>query len=222
MSIKVKVAIIGYQGKMGALATAMLANLPAYQLVARIGSKDNLSEILAETMPDLALELTSSVSVLHNVNILINHGIKTIVGSSGLLTADIDTIASICARKQLGCLIVPNFSLGMALMCKFLHDIAKYYTDCAITEFHHCSKQDKPSGTARHLAHITNTREQDICSHRRPNVVAKHQLYINTEHERLIIDHESFSRTSFIAGMQLALAKIMPMTQLIVGLENIL
>lgn len=219
---RIRVAIIGAGGKMGEIAEKALSLSLTHTLVARIEREDNLEEVLQKTAPDIAIELTSHVSVLANAQTIIKNNIHPIIGSSGLLAAQIEELKTLCHTKALGGLIMPNFSLGMAFINKISRELEAYYDDFSIIEFHHRQKKDKPSGTARYTADILSVPEVEIASVRSNGFLAKQQLYINSLDERIIIDHESFNRDSFIPGIQISLKKVMGLKELVVGLENII
>ncbi len=217
-----KVAIIGAKGKMGVLADEALSAMPSVEEIIRVYSSDDLNRVLQNTRPDIAIELTSHLSVERNVKAIVNNGVKPLVGASGLTKAQIDDLCRHCAEHKLGGLIIPNFSLGVAYMTKLTAMMSRHFKDISIVEFHHAQKKDKPSGTASHTANLVGIAPETIASIRSPGFLAKQQVYINTEHERLIIDHESFSRQSFVQGIQLSIEVLSELSHMIVGLENIL
>lgn len=217
-----KVAIVGAKGKMGILADEALSTMPSVREIIRVYSSDDLDQVLANTKPDIAIELTSHLSVGRNVKSIINNRVKPLVGASGLTKAQIDDLCRHCAEHKLGGLIIPNFSLGVAYMTKLTAMMSRHFKDISIVEFHHAQKKDKPSGTASHTANLVGIAPETIASIRSPGFLAKQQVYINTEHERLIIDHESFSRQSFVQGIQLSIEVLSELSHMIVGLENIL
>lgn len=217
---KYRVALIGSNGKMGTICLDEISNHKNLEIVAKVNKNDDLDAVLSKTKPDLAIEFTSSKSVYTNVKIILKHKIKTIIGSSGLLPDQIDEIYDICKLNHIGVLLIPNFSLGMALIAKISYDFSKYYKDVFIFEYHHTKKVDTISGTARYCSKILNT--SNIRSVRSDNFVAKHQITIAGEGERIILDHETFDRQSFKKGLSITLEKIFDLDHLIVGLENIL
>ena len=51
-------------------------------------------------------------------------------------------------KASTGCLIVPNFSIGVVLMQQAAQQAAQYFDHVEIIELHHNQKADAPSGTA--------------------------------------------------------------------------
>jgi 4-hydroxy-tetrahydrodipicolinate reductase len=217
-----KVAIIGANGKMGSLVSNLISKLEQYKIVATIGRMDSLGSILQDTKPDIAIELTSNLSVFDNTKTIIQNNVRPIIGSSGLTQNEIKHLSVECDNKSLGGLIIPNFSLGIACVNKMSNTLKEHFSDFSIVEYHHRAKKDKPSGTAKHLANILTLDESEIASVRSDDFLAKLQLYVASQYERIIIDHESFDRKSFEPGIILSLKKIMELNKLVIGLENIL
>ncbi|MCC2624608.1 MAG: dihydrodipicolinate reductase [Burkholderiales bacterium] len=218
----IKVAIIGSNGKMGQLANHVISTMPNCNIVAHINRQDNLDEALKTTKPDVAIELTSHESVFNNAQTIISNKIFPIIGSSGLKAPEIEKLSQLCNQNNIGGIIAPNFSLGMALLSKISKDLKQYYDEFSIIEFHHAAKKDKPSGTARHTSQLLSVDEQNICSVRSNGFVAKQQLYVSSPGERIIIDHENFDRNSFSKGISLCVNKVLGLDKLVVGLESIL
>lgn len=217
-----KVAIIGAGGKMGLLAEEAVNLMDNATIVAKISRHDNLSEVLKSTKPDVAIELTNHLSVYDNACTILKNHVRPVIGSSGLSQLQIEEIQSYCHDAHQGGVFIPNFSIGVACTNKMVKELKQYFDDFAIVEFHHVQKTDKPSGTARYTANLIDLPEEQIASVRANGFLAKQQVYINSESERLIIDHESFSRKSFIKGIQISINKVMQLDSFIVGLEQIL
>ena len=217
-----KVAIIGANGKMGKIAEEAIKLTHDFSVVARVGRNDNLESVLSSLKPDIALDLTSHESVKQNSWTIVKSGVHPIIGASGLSMKDMDDLVSYCHEKKLGGLVIPNFSIAFAFINKVTKEFSQYYDDISIVEFHHAQKKDKPSGTARYTAEIAGVDENQIASIRSNGFLAKQQIYINSDCERIVIDHESFNRNSFIKGIQLSLNKVMKLNGMLVGLENII
>jgi 4-hydroxy-tetrahydrodipicolinate reductase len=217
-----KVAIVGAKGKMGVLADEALSAMPSVTEMIRIYSGDDLAQILKTTKPDIAIELTSHLSVESNAWCIINNGVKPLIGASGLTKVQIEEMSRHCSEHKLGALVIPNFSLGVAYMTKLTAMMSRHFKDISIVEFHHAQKKDKPSGTATYTANLVGISPETVASVRSPGFLAKQQVYINTEYERLIIDHESFSRQSFLQGIQLCVETLAGLSLMVTGLENIL
>lgn len=217
-----KIVVIGANGKMGKTAQEAIGLMPNFSIIEKVNRNDNLDEILKSVKPDIAIDLTTHESVSKNSWTIVKNGVRPIIGTSGLSKHEMDDLSAYCQEKMLGGIIAPNFSLAFAFINKISKEFAKYYDDISIVEFHHAQKKDKPSGTARYTANIVGINESNIASVRSNGFLAKQQLYINSESERILIDHESFNRSSFLKGIQMSIEKVLKLENLVVGLENIL
>jgi 4-hydroxy-tetrahydrodipicolinate reductase len=128
--------------------------------------------------------------------------------------------------RDLGAMIVPNFSIGAVLMMRFAQEAARYFHSVEIIEMHHDQKKDAPSGTAR----ITAERIQEDSSHamvpihsvRMRGLLAHQEVLFGNTGELLTIRHDSLARESFAPGIVAAAKGVMSVKGLVVGLERML
>lgn len=244
--MKSRVIVNGAQGKMGSLACETLENHPHFELVARLGHADNLQTAISKTKASLVVDLTRADCVYENSLTIINGGAHPVIGTSGLLPEQIQTLQHLCAEKKLGGIIVPNFSIGAVLMMRFASIAARYLPEVEIIEAHHQQKLDAPSGTAMKTAEmiaaarsntkknslplkelITGARGGDHCgipihSLRLPGVLARQQVIFGNIGETLSITHDSIDRACFMPGVILACEGVQTLDSLQYGLEHLL
>ncbi len=244
--MSIRVIINGANGRMGKLAVKTLTSNPDFNVVAQLGRKDNLAQEIKNTSTQVVLDLTNAEAVLHNAKIIIENGAYPVIGTSGLVTTQIQELQTLCHNKKIGGIIVPNFSIGAVLMMRYAQDCAKYFSDVEIIETHHNGKLDSPSGTALRTADMiaanlakTNTaaitiREiipgargatlHNIAIHsiRLPGRVAHQEVIFGGVGETLSIKHDSIDRESFMPGVTLACKKALELKELVVGLECVL
>lgn len=217
-----KALIIGAKGRMGKIAIEAIRLMEDFTVIAEVGRGQDLDAALKKTKPDIAIELSTHESVKENSWIIVRNNVRLIIGASGLKKQEIEELEEFCKENKLGGIVAPNFSLGMALSNKMAREMSLYFNDISIVEFHHAQKKDKPSGTARYTAELCGVNESDIVSIRSNGFLAKQQVLISGEGERLVIDHESFNRDSFRKGIQLCCKKVLDLNELKIGLENII
>jgi 4-hydroxy-tetrahydrodipicolinate reductase len=113
------------------------------------------------------------------------------------------------AGKTIPCLVSPNFSTGANWMMELAEQTARQLGgryDIEITETHHKTKKDKPSGTAIRLAQAIkdglkdSAREIPIHALRMGEVVGEHKVYFGGPGEVLEIVHRVQSRNAFADG----------------------
>lgn len=207
----------------------------------------DLAQALENLRPDVVVDFTNPRVVANNVQIILNSGVRPVVGTTGLSTADIDGLCQLAAEKGLGCVIAPNFAIGALLMMKFAKEAVKYFPHVEIIELHHDQKVDAPSGTAFKTAEVLAGQRGDfhqgspaevenlpgargaefdggirIHSVRLPGLVAHQEVILGGLGQTLTIRHDSISRESFMPGVLIAIRKVMGINRLVYGLENLI
>jgi 4-hydroxy-tetrahydrodipicolinate reductase len=242
---KIRVAVSGARGRMGAMTCSAVAGDPALSLVAVVdplfGSATgsaagdperfaSLLEAIQTTRPQVIVDFTTPSAVLGNVITCVRERVPVVVGTTGLSTGDLIEIQREVEAHDTPVLVAPNFAMGAVLMMQFARQAARHLHACEIVELHHDGKLDAPSGTSRltrlqieeswHEAGVE--REVLIHSVRLPGLVAHQEVIFGGVGETLTIRHDSLSRESFMPGVLLAVKSIRGLQGLVVGLENIL
>jgi 4-hydroxy-tetrahydrodipicolinate reductase len=240
-----RVIVNGAHGKMGMMAAETINNHPDFELVAGLSRKDDLPLTIAATKAQIVIDLTRADCVYTNALAIINSGAHPIIGTSGLLSEQIEHLKYLCATKQLGGIIAPNFSIGAVLMMRFAALASRYLPDVEIIEAHHQQKFDAPSGTAMKTAEMIAAARKSpknespnhelvpgargglhhgipIHSLRLPGVIAKQEVMFGNVGETLTIMHNSIDRTCFMPGIILCCQKVQQLQTLYYGMEQIL
>lgn len=240
-----RVIVNGAHGKMGIQACKTIEEHPDFQLVASLGRHDNLSAMITETHAQIVIDLTRADCVYENSLTIINQGAHPVIGTSGLLEEQIQTLRQCCHDKKLGGIIVPNFSISAVLMMRFAADAARLLPDVEIIEAHHPQKLDAPSGTAIKTAELIAAARSEaktklplkelllgargatlhdvhIHSLRLPGILARQQVIFGNTGETLTITHDTIDRSSFMPGLILACQRVKQLNTLIYGLEDLL
>jgi 4-hydroxy-tetrahydrodipicolinate reductase len=211
---------------------------PETELVAEIGVHDSLEGVL-DAGADVAVEFTVPDSVKRNTAWLLERGVHTVVGATGLTEADLKELEALTGPANL--FVAPNFAVGAVLMMRFAEQAARYLPDVEITELHHPGKVDAPSGTALRTARlISDARRGEparadedpargllvdgvpVHSVRLPGLVASQEVVFGGTGQTLTIRHDSIDRTSFMPGVLLAVKRIATLPGLTVGLDALL
>ena len=240
-----RVIVNGAEGKMGVLACEAIENHPAFQLVARLGRKNDLKNTIVNTQAQIVIELTRADCVFENSLTIIKSNAHPVVGASGLLPDQIQALQQLCAEKKLGGVIAPNFSISALLMMRFAAIAAHFLPEVEIVETHHQQKLDAPSGTALKTAEMINAARchkknelglkelvpgargasyQDVNIHslRLPGVLACQNVIFGAMGETLTLTHNSIDRLSFMPGIILACERVQQLDTLYYGLEHLL
>jgi 4-hydroxy-tetrahydrodipicolinate reductase len=244
----VRIIINGVNGKMGSLAKLTIENHHEFKLVAGLGKQDNLKQAIIDTHAEIVIDLTRADCVYTNTQTIIENGAHPVIGTSGLLEQQIKTLANLANSKQLGGIVVPNFSIAAVLMMRFAEEAARYLPNVEIIEAHHAQKYDAPSGTALKTADLISKVREDnyqknttnhqhelivgargaqycdiqIHSLRLPGILARQQVIFGNTGETLTIMNDSIDRTCFMPGLILCCQKVTQLKTLHYGLDTIL
>ena len=159
------VLVTGAAGKMGALSAQTIARQPDLRLVALVDPRKGASagdapcfsavdQALALTSPQAALEFSVPAAVYENTRRLLEAGVPTVVGTTGLRDEQVEALAATAAQQGVGLVVVPNFALGAVLLMRFAREAARYYEQAEVIEMHEAGKLDAPSGTSLRTAHL--------------------------------------------------------------------
>ena len=257
-----KILIAGATGAMGQKAVDLVNSLDGFEITAALAptlTKENMTDFhlassvhpyqtldeIEDGVADIWIDFTLPSAVYQNVRFALEHGMRPIVGTTGLTDEQQADLVHLSEEKQVGGLIAANFGMSAVLLMKFAQEAAKYFPDVEIIEMHHGDKKDAPSGTALSTAklidqvrpaHETNPDETEsltgarggdyhgikIHSVRLPGYIAHEQVLFGCDGEALTIRQDSFDRQSFMNGVKVALEKVDGLSKLVIGLENIL
>ncbi len=211
-----KIALIGYRGKVGSVLLPALEE--AGHDVKGIGREDDLDVQGAE----VAIDFTRPDAVHDNVRACLEQGVPAVVGTTGLAGEQLEQLDALARERSLALFIAPNFAVGAVLMMRFAAEAAEHLPKAEIVELHHETKVDAPSGTAKATAALLPN-EPPIHSVRLPGLVAHQEVLLGSQGQLLTIRHDTLSRDAFVPGVLLALEKL-PTLQpgLTVGLERLL
>ncbi|MFJ7264100.1 4-hydroxy-tetrahydrodipicolinate reductase [Streptomyces globosus] len=248
MSSKLRVAVLGAQGRIGSEAVRAVEAAEDMELVAALTRGDKL-ETLAETGAQVAVELTTPASVMGNLDFCIRHGIHAVVGTTGWTDDRLAQLRGwLAGSPETGVLIAPNFSIGAVLTMKFAAQAARYFESVEVVELHHPNKVDAPSGTATRTAQlIAAARAEAGCAPqpdatataldgargadvdgipvhavRLRGLLAHQEVLLGGEGETLTIRHDSLHHSSFMPGILLGARRVATTPGLTFGLENFL
>jgi 4-hydroxy-tetrahydrodipicolinate reductase len=238
----ITVAVVGAAGTMGTLASRIIEDAADLELVARLGSTDDLEAMIGT---DVVLDFTVPGSSQAIVEFAIEHDLNVLVGTSGWSNERIAKIGALSAQHPaVGVVIVPNFSIGSVLATSFAATAARFYDSIEIIEAHAASKLDSPSGTATRTAELIGAaraqlgpviaphadqraRGQQVSSvpiHslRMQGIVAKQEVIFGGTGEVLTLSHETLSPSSYEKGILLALRTTPTVTGIVVGLDKLI
>ncbi|MFT4114012.1 4-hydroxy-tetrahydrodipicolinate reductase [Silvibacterium sp.] len=176
----------------------------------RVLASDENRDASALTAPFLAqfdavIDFTSPEAVVGNMRACLANGAHMVVGTTGWY-GQLEDMRALAARKGAGFLYGTNYSVGVQATLKLAKELAKAipHYRFSISETHHVSKKDAPSGTALTLKQALQTAvpglEVEITSHREGDASGLHVIEARSENDVIELKHEAFSRRGFAEG----------------------
>jgi len=153
---------------------------------------------------DVVIDFTTPEAAVENMRAVLSLGCRIVVGTTGWY-AQLAEMKAIAHRRGGGLLYGTNFSMGVQKLFRLTAELAKLDGyQFAITETHHASKVDAPSGTALTLKEIISSfkpgLEIPITSHRVGDAKGEHVVMATSEHDVLELRHDAHSRRGFAIG----------------------
>jgi 4-hydroxy-tetrahydrodipicolinate reductase len=206
-----------------------------------------LAFVAQEKQPAVMVDFTHPDSVYENIRAAISYGVRPVVGTTGLSPEQIQDLAEFADKASMGCLIIPNFSIGMVLLQQAAIQASQYFDHVEIIELHHNQKADAPSGTALQTAQmlaelgksfnpakveetekLTGARgglaPADIRIHsiRLPGLIAHQEVIFGAPGQVYTLRHDTSDRACYMPGVLLSIRKVIALKNLVYGLEKIL
>ncbi|MFB2936342.1 4-hydroxy-tetrahydrodipicolinate reductase [Aerosakkonemataceae cyanobacterium BLCC-F154] len=193
------------------------------------------------------VDFTHPSTVYDSVRSAIAYGVRPVVGTTGMSTQQIQELAEFAEKASTGCLIIPNFSIGMVLLQQAAVQASKYFDHVEIIELHHNQKADAPSGTAVQTAKLLaemgktfnpplvkeeeklagargSVAEEGIRIHsvRLPGLIAHQEVIFGAAGQIYTLRHDTSDRACYMPGVLLAIRQVTQLKSLVYGLEKIL
>ena len=156
---------------------------------------------------DVVIDFTTPEAVVSNMRACLANGAKMVVGTTGWYNK-LHDMKALVERRGASLLYGTNFSVGVQMMLKLAenmtHELKSLGYHFSISETHHLTKLDAPSGTAMTLRDVVkraaDMQEIPINSIRHGEAVGLHVLEAEGNGDKLLLTHESHSRRPFAEG----------------------
>jgi len=153
---------------------------------------------------DVVIDFTTPEAAVENIRAVLALGSRIVVGTTGWY-AHLTELKAIAHRRSGGLLYGTNFSIGVQKLFRLTGELARIEGyKFSISETHHTSKLDAPSGTAITLKEIIQGVqpgiEVPIESHRIGDAKGEHVVKATSEHDVIELRHDAFSRRGFAIG----------------------
>lgn len=152
---------------------------------------------------DAVIDFTAPEAAVENIRAVLALGSRIVVGTTGWYAQLEDLKAK--AQKRGALLYGTNFSIGVQKLFQLTAELAQLEGyKFSISETHHTTKLDAPSGTAITLRQIIQTVRPDakveIASHRVGDAKGEHIVTASGEYDTLELKHDAHSRRGFALG----------------------
>ncbi|MGA2674669.1 MAG: 4-hydroxy-tetrahydrodipicolinate reductase [Terracidiphilus sp.] len=197
------------KGKTGSLVAEVARERGHSVRALDITENQHASALTAPTLAgvDAVIDFTAPEAAVENIRAVLALGSRIVVGTTGWY-AHLDEMKS-KAQKRGALLYGTNFSIGVQKLFRLTADLAKLegYT-FSISETHHVSKLDAPSGTAITLREIVEAGQArtgadakvEITSHRVGDAKGEHIVTATSYVDTLEVRHDAHSRRGFALG----------------------
>ncbi len=241
----IKVVVAGAAGRMGCRLVALTRDSTALTLTGALESSghhaigDDAGEIagagragipitddLGVLMErgEVVIDFTAPEATLEHLRVVAKHRRAMVIGTTGFAPAQLDEVKALA--RQVPCVLSPNMSVGVNLICKVIGEMAKTLGDdydIEVIEAHHRLKKDAPSGTALKIAEVLaravnrdlnqvgvyarkgligerTKGEIGIQTIRAGDIVGDHTVLFGGMGERIEVTHRASSRDTFARG----------------------
>jgi 4-hydroxy-tetrahydrodipicolinate reductase len=206
-----------------------------------------LAMLSQEKQQGVIIDVTHPDAVYQNIRSAIAYGVRPVVGTTGLSVEQIQQLSEFADKASTGCILAPNFSIGVVLMQQAAIQASQYFDHVEIIELHHNQKADAPSGTAVQTAQLLaemgktyNPQQVEetekipgargglaaenirIHSIRLPGFVAHQEVIFGAPGQIYTLRHDATDRTCYMPGVLICVRKILNLKTLVYGLEKIL
>jgi 4-hydroxy-tetrahydrodipicolinate reductase len=232
----IRVVLFGACGRMGTIAAGEIAGQEDFELVAgverpnhpQVGGLIGSAPIVADEalLPDSDAWLDFSLaspSLLH-ARRAATLGKPLVIAATGFSSAETEEIEWLAKRCPL--LVAPNLSTGVGALENLAVSATRLLSkefDSAITETHHKTKKDAPSGTAKRIAermaHFGS--KPQVLSIRAGGAIGEHRVSFTGSEEELVIIHRAWSRRAFSSGVPRAVRFIVHQAAGLYSLQDI-
>ena len=201
---KIRVLLIGAAGRMGKTIVDLASRESNIEIVAQCDLGDAIEPAMKNC--DVAIDFSHADAIEEICRAVLQDRQSLVIGTTGHSRAQRQAIEK--AAQSVPIVFTSNFSIGVntlfALTRRAGEILGPQFTP-EISETHHRTKKDAPSGTAKTLAEILKKarkidNEIPTRSIREGDVVGEHTVVFTGPGERVELTHRASSREIFARG----------------------
>lgn len=154
---------------------------------------------------DVVIDFTTPEAAVSNLRACLANGARVVVGTTGWYDR-VDDMRDLAKRKGAALVYGTNFSISVQALLRMAREMAMTLPHCefSITETHHATKKDAPSGTALTIKQVLEEANPalkvEIVSKREGDAAGIHEVEARSAYDRIELRHEAFSRRPFAEG----------------------
>lgn len=199
---KLKVGLVGGNGRMGKEISAVISANPNTDLFYSLG-RDSKIDAKVASQVDVWIDFSSPQALGSVLKLAAKHKTPVVCGTTGFTAKEKNLLTKY--GKEIPVLWSSNMSLGVAVLNEALKSLAAIsHFDFQIEELHHNRKKDKPSGTAitlqENLEKAVGKKCPEPVAIRGGGIFGVHKIYSMSDEEVLTFEHTALNRTVFAKG----------------------
>lgn len=194
------------KGKTGSLVAEVARERGHGVRALEITENQHASALVAPNLAgvDAVIDFTTPEAAVENIRAVLALGLRIVVGTTGWY-AHLAELKALAHRRGGALLYGTNFSIGVQKLFRLTAELARLEEyRFSISETHHTSKVDAPSGTAITLKEIIHSVRPGIDvpieSHRVGDANGEHIVTARSEYDVLELRHDAYSRRGFALG----------------------
>ena len=199
------VLVLG-KGKTGSLVAQVARERGHGVRVYDLAENPHASALTAPNLAgvDVVIDFTTAEAALENMRAILALGCRIVVGTTGWY-AHLNDMKALATKRGGALLYGANFSIGVQKLFRLTAELATLDGyKFSITETHHESKLDAPSGTAITLLRIIESAQPgasvEVTSHRVGDAKGEHIVTATGPDDVLELRHDALSRRGFALG----------------------
>lgn len=198
-----KLILNGFSGKMGSVVYDYLKQ---NNIFVGLGDLENkITEDMVERC-DAIIDFSSVESAKSLFELAIKHHKNMIIGTTGFLDNEIKHFKEKSKQANISLFLIYNFLPSVHCLKKIIDDLN--FDELYLTESHHKSKKDKPSGTAKFLLSNLDDKKVKITSIRTDFYCYEHKIELINEFETIEIVHRCYNKIGYAKGVEYALNQL--------------
>ncbi|KAK3262110.1 hypothetical protein CYMTET_29017 [Cymbomonas tetramitiformis] len=200
-----------------------------------------LTTVAQDKRNGVLVDFSCPSASMETVKQSIAFGVRPVVGTSGLSTAEIQEIMDFCDKATMACILSPSFSIGLASLQRAATSAAFHYKNVKVFEKVKDNNTPLPTGAAIQTAYAISelgklynpaVAEEEGMVAVGDNVLVHSSLSEEVEYEQRIvfegpgeefsINHVVNDSSAYMPGVLLAIRRIVNLKTFVYGIEKLI